>query len=270
MSIYSNGTARFNADKLLSQMPGGILKWGNMVFLIVVAALLLLAWSLRYPQVIQGAFTLETHANETVVLAPADGWLDKQIVLDSALVLAGSLLAILHTADAEGHELQVRLNSPQNGLVQLDRNFQPGQKITKGTPFCMLRAENHTPATAIMLAPVAIIGKIKAGQMVLLRFEGYPTEDFGVVKASVESIGKLPSEHNCRVYLSLPNPLTTTQKATISPGFGMRGTAEIIVDNPRLLERMIQPLKMILDRQRAQSTAQNRPVVTPQFTQKGD
>lgn len=270
MPTHTPDSTPFNADALLSQMPGGILRWGNTMFLIVISVLLLIAWTVRYPQFIRAPFVLETDAFSTSVYAPADGQIGQLAVPDSVEVKAGALLLTLQSRDAAGKDIIDSIKSPQNGLLQQQRAFQSGMNISKGTPLFMLKKACQQPLTARMLVPHATIGKIRIGQPVLLHFEAYPTEEFGVVRAVVQDIGQLPVEQGYIVYLSLPSPLKTSQNMLIQANLGVRGAAEIMLDNPRLLERLIQPLKMFRDQQRIRQAAQSKHSNTTQYSQKGD
>lgn len=262
-----NTTTRFDADALLSQMPRGILRWGSTVFLLVTAGLLAMAWYIRYPQTIDAPFVLETDVS--FLFATDNGQLGELPPADSSLVKKGDLLAVLLKTDASAHTICDSIKSPVDGLLQYHRKLERGCKIKEGEPLFLVKNQQQANASARLQVPAAAIGKIQVGRHVLLYFENYPVEEFGTVSAQVAGIGKIPVDNNYIIYLELPETLETSQKVKISSAPVLRGHAAVLIDNPRLLERLIQPLKMILDKQRAEQAARQEKTSNPQYSQKG-
>ncbi len=265
-----NATKRYDADALLSQMPGGILKWGNSMFLFITAALLCFAWVFRYPQTVQTAFHVIRSAEPVIVYAPENGRMAAPLRPDSVQVQKGDTLAVLEYSDDAGNVVKRALKSPQQGWAEQYLTIEAGDRVQKNEPLFVISNENEGPVSAMVQLPVAVIEKIKPGQQAMLHFEAYPSEVFGIVRAAVQDIGKILENGVFTVRLRLPAGLQTTQRTVLDPKIGTGGRAEIMVDNPRLIEKMIQPLQMILNRQKQQQNREKEYPVSPKFTKQGN
>ncbi|HOY03820.1 MAG TPA: HlyD family efflux transporter periplasmic adaptor subunit [Saprospiraceae bacterium] len=262
-----NATKRYDADALLSHMPGGILKWGNTMFFVIAALLLCFAWIFRYPQTVQTAFSILHSAEPEVVYAPENGLLTTPLRPDSAQVQKGDTLALLESRDAAGHVVKTALTSPLQGRAEQYLTIQAGDNVQKNQPLFVVSSEQRGPVSAEIRLPVAVIGKIKPGRQTMLHFEAYPSDVYGVVPAMVQEIGKVSLNGVFTVRLGLPEGLKTTRQILLDPRISAGGRAEIVVDNPRLIENLIQPLQMILNKQKQQHTPEKE---HPKFTKKGD
>ena len=92
---------------------------------------------------------------------------------------------------------------------------------------------------------------MKAGQRVNLRLNNYPDQEFGYVKGKGKSVSPLPTAEGMYVVdIALPDGLTTNYGKTLPLTREMKGSAEIITDDLRLLERLIMPLRKIFMEQK--------------------
>ena len=93
--------------------------------------------------------------------------------------------------------------------------------------------------------PQTNFGKVKKGQRVLVKFQGYPFEEFGAVEGQVATIAQVPTADNqsFMAVVSLPNGLKTSSNKRIVYKTGMTASAEIITEDLRLIERIFYQLK---------------------------
>ena len=116
--------------------------------------------------------------------------------------------------------------------------------------FVVAPEEESLPVGTALL-PLQGSGKVKAGQRVNLRLNNYPDQEFGYVKGKVKSVSPLPTAEGMYVVdIALPDGLTTNCGKTLSLTREMKGSAEIITDDLRLLERLIMPLRKIFMEQK--------------------
>ena len=91
-------------------------------------------------------------------------------------------------------------------------------------------------------------GKVKVGQTVLVKLNGYPYMEYGVLKGKIESISKSPDidlTTNGISYaadVKLPDKLETTYRKKLHLIQKMNGEADIITDDIRLLEQFVKPI----------------------------
>ncbi|MEO6684620.1 MAG: HlyD family efflux transporter periplasmic adaptor subunit, partial [Dyadobacter sp.] len=91
-------------------------------------------------------------------------------------------------------------------------------------------------------------GRVSIGQRVLIKFQGYPFEEYGAVEGNVTSIAKVPSQDNTYFLatVSLPDGLKTNFNKTLIYKTGMAASAEIVTEDLRLIERLFYQIRKIL------------------------
>lgn len=99
-------------------------------------------------------------------------------------------------------------------------------------------------------------GKVEVGQVLNIELDSYMKKEFGVVKGVVKSISDVTTtmitkeggpSGTYKVYVGLPNGLKTTAKKNLIFKHNMQGKAEIITKDVRLIERIFNELKTVLD-----------------------
>ncbi len=80
--------------------------------------------------------------------------------------------------------------------------------------------------------------KVQVGQRVVIKLAAYPFERYGILQAKVAAISPLPKEDKFTVTLALTNGLVTNYHKTLDFKPQMQGSAEIITEDLRLLERL--------------------------------
>jgi hypothetical protein len=73
----------------------------------------------------------------------------------------------------------------------------------------------------------------------LIRLERYPDAEFGMVAGVIQSISSLPENDSYLVLVNLPQGVITTFGKKINIGEGLKGSAEIITEDSRLIEKII-------------------------------
>lgn len=92
--------------------------------------------------------------------------------------------------------------------------------------------------------PQQNFGKVKTGQKVLIKFAGYPFEQYGFVTGKISAIASVPV--NDSVYLArviLPDGLTTTFHQKIIYKTGLEASGDIVTEDMRLLERLFYTVR---------------------------
>ncbi len=90
-------------------------------------------------------------------------------------------------------------------------------------------------------------GKVKEGQRVLVKFQSYPFEQFGVVEGKIQTIAAVPSSDSTfRAVVSLPKGLQTSSHKILPFKNGLNATAEIITEDLSIAERMFYEIRKML------------------------
>ncbi len=146
-------------------------------------------------------------------------------------------------------EYQYILTSNIKGKVSFLNYWNTNQTVNQGDlVFTIIPSENSS-FIAKLKTPAQNSGKIKIGQTVNIKLENYPETEFGTLKGIVKSISLIPN--NDGLYLvdvDLPKKLITSYKKELEFKQEMRGVAEIITEDLRLIERFFYQFKEVLNR----------------------
>ncbi|TGE23990.1 HlyD family efflux transporter periplasmic adaptor subunit [Hymenobacter aquaticus] len=139
------------------------------------------------------------------------------------------------------------VRAPTAGTLYLPRPLQENQQVSLNQELFYIAPANTRYTGEINIAQQNA-GKVQPGQTVLIKFSGYPYQEYGLVKGRITSVAEVLLKNN--VFLArveLPAHLVTTQGRTLKYKNGMTATAEIITTDNRLLYKILPPLKFLFD-----------------------
>jgi multidrug efflux pump subunit AcrA (membrane-fusion protein) len=137
-------------------------------------------------------------------------------------------------------ELNYVLRSSINGKVTFLQIWSENQSITAGDNVFTVIPSTKSGYIGKLNAPALNSGKIKVGQEVNIRLANFPDREFGIVKGKVKAISLTPNKDgNLMIDIVLPNGLQTNYDKKITFQQEMGGTADIITEDLRLLERLL-------------------------------
>ena len=145
-------------------------------------------------------------------------------------------------------ELRYALKSNINGKVSFLKDWKVNQTVSQNNlMFTIIPAENSA-YIAELKSPAQNSGKLKIGQTVNIKLEIYPDAEFGSLKGKISNIALFPDEEGLYlVKVALPEKLITSYKREIPFKHEMNGTAEIITEDLRLIERLFIQVRNILN-----------------------
>lgn len=91
-------------------------------------------------------------------------------------------------------------------------------------------------------------GKVKTGQAVNIKLSGFPYLEYGMVRGVVKSKSLVPTSDTYIIEISLPDGLTTLYGIKLDFTPNMQGTAEVMTDNIRLLQKIINPFRYMISK----------------------
>lgn len=139
------------------------------------------------------------------------------------------------------------LKSEMKGKITFLDYWTKNQTVNQGEVVFTIIPKDNKNYIAKLKAPSRNSGKIKIGQDVNIALENYPYQEFGYLNGYVETISQVPDKDGFyRIDVKLPKNLTTTYNKKIVFNQEMRGTAEIITEDLRLIERFFYQLRNIL------------------------
>ena len=216
----------------------------------------------------------EFQNNQNTYLSQAEAYLNLQTshnsrqtdIQRSQLQITRSHLEEQETLDGALADMKAKRNTLQNELRlwkekylfvatskgELDYlNFwRENTMIQAGEEaFTIIPAKNKVIGEAVI--PSTGAGKIKSGQIVNVKLNDFPYDEYGMLTGKVESISQLSNtteiqQRRVNTYLvriAFPYGLQTNFGKTLSLNFESKGTAEILTKPRRLIERLFDNLK---------------------------
>ncbi len=141
------------------------------------------------------------------------------------------------------------LKSEVNGHVSFFNSLSPNQRVKQGDLVFTIIPTEYSAYLAKLKTPALNSGKIKIGQQVNIKMTNYPDAEFGILSGEVRKIALFPdAEGFYSLEASLPEKLITSYNREIQFKQEMSGTAEIIMEDLRLIERFFYQLKGLFKR----------------------
>ncbi len=141
--------------------------------------------------------------------------------------------------------------SPVTGTVSFTKFWSENQTVTKDEPVISIIPVESGDFIGRIFLKMNRSGKVRIGQTVNIKFSGYPFLEFGMVRGIVKSKSLVPSGDAYVIELTLPDGLVTLYGKKLDFNQNMQGTAEIITDNLRLLEKIINPFRYLISRNKS-------------------
>lgn len=146
-------------------------------------------------------------------------------------------------------ELQYAFIGSINGKVSYLQVWSENQFIQSGETLFSIVPTDSNSFIGKLKAPAQNSGKIKVGQKVNIRLANYPDREFGIIEGKVKNISLTPDkEGNLLIDIELPKRLETSYKKEIEFQQEMIGTADIITEDLRLIERLLYQFRDIFKR----------------------
>lgn len=146
-------------------------------------------------------------------------------------------------------ELNYVFRSSVKGTVSFLQIWSENQTINSGENMFAIIPSTEKGYIGKVKAVAQNSGKLKIGQKVNIRLANYPDREFGVIEGRLKTISLTPDkEGNLLLDIELPNGLQTSYKKQINFQQEMTGTADIITEDLRLLERLLYQFRDIFRR----------------------
>ncbi len=136
--------------------------------------------------------------------------------------------------------------APIDGSATFNKFWTVNQNVTVGEKIVSIVPVDSSNIIGKLTMPVYRSGKVKVGQKVIIRFENYPYMEFGMVTGYVDKISIVPADNTYAVDVVFPDGLRSNYQMDLPFTQKMRGKAEIITQDIRLMERIIRPLRSLI------------------------
>ncbi len=154
------------------------------------------------------------------------------------------------TDHLEQWEQKYVFKSPMDGKVQFLKFWVNNHFVQAGEAIFTI-VPNRNKMVGQVNLPSSGAGKVKVGQGVILKLENYPYVKYGSIRGKVRNISLTTNViqtgqgavENYLIIVDLPHQLKTNYGSRLDSKFEIKGLAEIITKDRRLIERLFDNLK---------------------------
>ncbi|MDR6923163.1 MULTISPECIES: HlyD family secretion protein [Chryseobacterium] len=137
--------------------------------------------------------------------------------------------------------------SSTDGMASFQQFFGENQFVKTGEPILSILPANKENLVGRMSVPTINSGKIIPGEKVLIKLDNYRFQEYGIVEGKVQNISLIPDDKgNYYVDVILPKGLKTSYNKTLVFDKELRGNAEIVTQDLRLIERFFYQIRKLL------------------------
>ncbi|RZL15595.1 MAG: HlyD family efflux transporter periplasmic adaptor subunit, partial [Pedobacter sp.] len=137
--------------------------------------------------------------------------------------------------------------SSTDGLASFQQFWGENQFLKRGDAILTILPNDKKALIGRMLVPAANSGKIATGEKVLIKLDNYRFQEYGILEGRVQNISFTPDKDgNYYVDVVLPKGLTTSYNKTLKFDKELKGNAEIVTQDLRLIERFFYQMRKLL------------------------
>lgn len=141
--------------------------------------------------------------------------------------------------------------SSTNGTASFQQFYGENQFVKAGDPILSILPKNKEVLVGRMQVPATNSGKIASGEKVLIKLDNYRCQEYGIVEGKVQNISIAPDDKgNYYVDVLLPKGLKTSYNKDLTFDKELRGNAEIVTQDLRLIDRFFYQIRKLLGYQR--------------------
>ena len=137
--------------------------------------------------------------------------------------------------------------TPIDGTISLTKFWHKNQNIIAGERIATVIPFDSTQIIGKMYIPSTGLAKVKIGQIVNIKLNGFPYMEFGILKGNLVSISSVPETNGYAAEIQFPKGLISSYKTRFGFIQQMDGTGDIITKDSRLIERFIRPIKSLIN-----------------------
>ena len=132
-------------------------------------------------------------------------------------------------------------------MVSYQQFWGENQFVKAGDAILSILPKDKEALVGRMSVPATNSGKITQGEKVLIKLDNYRYQEFGIIEGRVQNISLTPDDKgNYYVDVILPKGLRTSYNKNLPFDKELRGNAEIVTQDLRLIERFFYQIRKLL------------------------
>ncbi|RED25292.1 multidrug resistance efflux pump [Flavobacterium cutihirudinis] len=136
-----------------------------------------------------------------------------------------------------------------DGVFKFQNSWKENQLIKTGELFATILPLNQTQYFGSLKVPLQNSGKILHNQKVLIKLDNFPFQEYGMLEGRIQTMSTITDqEGNYFVEVIMPKGLKTSYDKEIKFDKELTGSADIITDEIRLVERIFYQFRKLVHR----------------------
>lgn len=140
------------------------------------------------------------------------------------------------------------ITAPTDGKLVALKQVRINHFVTNGDFLFALLPQEKKYVGVLTTLPMGV-GKVKIGQRVNVKFDKYPHYEYGVLKGEVIKVSEIPNKGIYEIEVSVPKDMITTYNKKIKFSPDMSGTGDIVTEDLRLIERVLNSFRKLTTRE---------------------
>ena len=129
--------------------------------------------------------------------------------------------------------------APISGTITLSKIWSPQQSIGAGEEILAVVPSLSTQIVCKAILPITQSGKVKTGLIANIRIDAFPFQQYGILRGAVQNIALIAQKEDYQLDITVPPDLVSSYGKTLAYRPEMQGTAHIITEDRRVVERIL-------------------------------
>jgi hypothetical protein len=214
---------------ILGTPPKWILRWGNLLLLLILLVMLTGSIFIRKPEMLVGTIEITPVKKEIRFSVPLNSVIDTVFIKDGKAVSKGDSL-LQYQYKNEQHTII----ATEAGYISIEQLLDKGSIIDQDTLVISIDPTDQTYSVKGVFPGMAI-NKVSPGQQLQIEIANYPKNDYGVLNATVINKPTIDNHGNSLIINKLINNTTTNFGKILPIRTLARGTGYMVISNKRLI-----------------------------------
>ena len=230
-------------QEIMGDVPNRIMRWGISVIALILLILFAGSCFFYYPDTLTAGIDIIPIYPPVEMRATHEGYIKKLMTVNGKGVSAGDALVVLDPATDSKRD-DIVLKSPIEGKVNFMEPIFINRPVYAGETLMTILPNTIERPIGEIRVPASQVGKVRSGQHIKINLELYSDDKYGSIEGQVDDVSSMPDNHGMYyTQVIFPNRLKTDYGKYIPLNQRLSGTAEIVIDNKKLIERFIQPME---------------------------
>lgn len=137
------------------------------------------------------------------------------------------------------------LRSPSEGILSFNEVWKENQNVNSGDKVFSVVSASPGRIIGRVRIPAEGAGKVKPGQRVNIKVDGFPYMEYGYLTGKIEAMSLLSNQDKYSATVTIPHPLETSYHKRLPFKGELTGSAEIITDELSLAQRILNPIRYV-------------------------